>query len=113
MTSEAMTNTAYIGYSNSEWKAMTEIASGLESTLDLNEIPLTVFYDMSQFYEEWFRDYLGYMVGRSYGLRAVDELERETEQLANFKEVQEEMIEEADKPSEFALAFGATGNATV
>jgi hypothetical protein len=102
VSEEGMTNNSYVGYSNSEWKAMIEIASGLQSEVNLKEIPEIVYYDLTQNYD-MFEPYMLYMVGRSYGYRSPTELEDERGE------------DEEESSSAFAAAFGVTdenGNQT-
>lgn len=104
VSNEGMENNSYIGYSSSEWKAMIEIASGLESTLNLKEVPETVLYDLTQHYA-YFEDYLTMMIGRAYGAITQEEIDR----VLNEMNVDHENDEEEEvQPSIAARAFGAT-----
>lgn len=104
VSKEGMENNSYIGYSSSEWKAMIEIASGLESTLNLNEVPETVLYDLTQHYS-YFEDYLTMMIGRAYGAITQEEIDRVLHEMNVDHEGEEE---EEVQPSIAARAFGAT-----
>jgi hypothetical protein len=103
-----MNNTAYVGYSSSEWKAMIEIAAGVESTLDLKEVPPVIFYDLSSMYHA-VEYYLGYMVGRAYGHRSPTEADDERELLKQLDADSIAALEriEQQQNQDFATAFGA------
>ena len=107
---ENMDSTAYVGFSSSEWKAITELASGAESSMNLKELPAVVFYNMAPIYDA-FVAYFEYMVGRAYGYRSPTEVEDERKQIEEMNALSAARIEQIERQNnateQFATAFGA------